>query len=282
MQNAICIVPENAEGAGMWAVRDPFRPEAIRYSIDFDEKVVHIENASRPMSLDEFQKSAIRVSDKGASLCSFMQNLSDQYVSCHGVEGAELHVMDIGMTAQNLRDSELKEDKYDVGMFDIVSSDLRDGLSFMEILAKINAKNAPTYESLGLKDLYSDHHDGRWSEIREHPQFMVEQIRALFGSFMEPLLDGFPIERVSCLQLPAGEPLAMFIEEHADLISQNAPFDGGNIMPYRTSPVGHYRGYNQEKDEHFDVIVFSDFMGTYAYAWPTPEEMKFQNKAPVM
>lgn len=282
LQNAICLVPENSDGAGMWAVRDQFRQDAIRYSIDFDKNIVHIEDAARPMPLEEFQKSAIRVTDKGESLCSFMQSLSDQYATCHGIQGAEMHIMDIGMTAQRLRDSEEPTDKYDVGMFDIVASDLRDGLSFLDIIAKINANNAPTYESLGLKDLYSDHHDGRWFEIREHPKYLVEQIRALFGSFMEPLLDGFPIERVSCLQLPAGEPLAMFIEEHADLISQNAPFDGGNIMPYRTSHVGHYRGYNEEKDEHFDVIVFSDFMGTYAYAWPTPEDMKFQNKAPGM
>lgn len=283
LNNAICIIPDNEEGIGMWAVRDPFRNDAIRYSIDFNEKVVHIEGGSRPMPLEEFQKSAIRVTDDGKSLCSFMQTLNDQYAACHGVAGAEMHIMDIGMTAQQLRDSDKVEDKYNVGMFDIVSSDLRDGLSFMDLMAKINSKNAPTYESLGLKDLYSDHHDGRWFEIREHPQFMVEQIRALFGSYMDNLLDGFPIERVSCLQLPAGQPLAMFIEEHADLVSQDAPFEGGNIIPgYRTSPVGHYRGYNDEKDEHFDVIVFSDFMGTYAYAWPTPEELKLQNRAPGM
>lgn len=283
MNGAICLIPENEHGLGMWAVIDAQRHDTLRYSIDFSKKVVMVEGGTRPIPLDEFNKSAIRVTEAGKPLSSFMQTLDVQYTSCHGVSGAELHIMDIGLTAQNLRTSEEAVDKYSAGMYDIVSSDLNDGLSFLDVMAKINAKNTPTYETLGLKKLYSDHHKGEWKEVREFSQYMIGSIRALFGNYMEEHLQGFPIERVSCLQLPAQAPLAMFIEEHADLVSEDPAFEGGNLMPdYKTSPVGHYRGYNEETEEHFDVIVFSDFMATYAYAWPTPEDLKPQHNAPGM
>lgn len=252
-------------GKGLYAVMDGLRGGEIRrFSPDYANGIVHVEGAGRPMAAEEFFRNAVRTDRDGKAVCSFLQPLHEQYSLCREVPGGDAHCMDIADAAEARRNSETAAEKVNVGLYDAVSSGISDGLTFMELIGKVTARSGrPVHDCFGLAETLP----GQWAEIREFPQYMMGAVRALFGSYMDERIGGFPLERVSRLHAEPGTPLAMKIEEIAELVSSDEPFDGGNVVRgYRTSPVGHYRG------EGFDAIVFSDFAGTYAYAWPTPPE----------
>lgn len=250
------------DGKGLFAVPDATRGgETRRFKIDHAAGLVHIEGAARSMPMNQFFRHAVRVDPQGIPVCSFMQPLHEQYLLCRERPGCESHCFDIADLAEAMRKSEAVSDLIDVGLYDVVSSGLDDGMPFMEVMARVTARSGrPVHETFGLDRALP----GDWAEIREFPQYMMAPIRALFGSYMQERIGEFPLERVSRLHAPPGTPLAMRLEAIAELVSTDEPFDGGNVIRgYRTSPVAHYRG------DGFDAIVFSDMAGTYAYAWPT-------------
>jgi len=262
MDGAVAML-DDGNGRGLFAVPDAVRAGEIRrFSIDHAAGVVHIEGAARAMPMRQFFRHAVRVDPQGKPVCSFMQPLHEQYSLCRDRQGCESHCMDVADLAENMRRSDKVADLIDAGLYDAVASGLDDGMSFMDVMARVTARGGrPVHETFGLEDVLP----GQWNEIREFPQYMMAPIRALFGTYMEERIGDFPLERISRLHAPAGTPLAMHVEAVAELVSTDEPFEGGNIIRgYRTSPVGHYRG------DGFDVIVFSDMAGTYAYAWPTP------------
>jgi len=261
-------------GNGLYAVPDPLRKEARRFLVDHKEGIVHVENGERPVPINDFIKHALRADSEGKPICSFMQPLHEQRQLCEGRTDGDLHLHDISAFAEAKRTSEAVGDRIDAGLYDIVTSGLDDGLDFMEIMRKVtDASGKPVHETTALRM----HMPAPWHEIREFPQYMLAPIRALFGSYMEERLGEFPIERVSRLQAPVGFPLSLHFENFSEIVSEDDPFEGGNIIPgYRTSPVIHFRG------EGFDAIVFSDFAGTYAYAWPTPAAPRHNPQAPGM
>lgn len=266
MAGAVHIAVDG-NGDGLFAVMDGVRGgETARFIVDRAKAAVHIENAPRPMPFEQFVQNAVRTDADGKAICSFIQPLHEQYSLCRERRGGEAHCMDIADQAEAMRQEASVPELVDLGLYDAVSSGISDGLTFVELMQNVTARGGkPVHERFGLEEALP----GQWAEIREFPQYMMGPIRALFGSYMDERIGEFPLERVSRMHASLGRPVAMHLEEIAELVSVDEPFEGGNVIQnYRTSPVGHYRG------DGFDAIVFSDMAGTYVYAWPTPEAPK--------
>lgn len=260
-------VATDGNGDGLYAVVDDLRAgESFRFVIDRATDLVHVENSERPIPYETFVRCAMRADDDGKPICSFLIPLHEQYSLCRERPGGDKHCMAIADEAEALRATNKVGDLINVGLYDAVSSGITDGLSFVELMQKVTAKGGrPVHEKYGLDEALP----GQWAEIRAFPQYMMGPIRALFGSYMDERIGDFPLERISRLHAPRGAPIAMYLDEVAELVSVDEPFDGGNVIRnYRTSEVAHYRGNG------YDAIVFSDMAGTYAYAWPTPEAPK--------
>lgn len=261
-------VAVNGDGQGLYALPDPARGgESRRFVADRGKGVVHVEGGGRPLPSAEFKKFAVRADQDGKPICSFLQPLHEQYSLCREAKGGDIHCLDIADEAEAMRTSEKVGDRVDAGLYDAVSSGLTDGMDFMELMARVTARGGkPVHERFGLDKALP----GQWAEIRQFPQYMIDGVRALFGTYMEDRIGEFPLERISRLHAPPGAPVAEMLDEVADFVSADEPFDGGNVIRgYRTSPVARYRGNG------FEAIVFSDMAGTYAYAWPDrmePEE----------
>lgn len=250
-------------GAGLYALRNP--GESVRkYEIDYRERVVSFEDRD-PMELEEFLSSAIRVAADGRYLCSFAEPLYRQQQACtEAGAGGLMHRQDLQGLADIARDNGFSAN---AGMYDIVASGIEDDVPYLQTIQNMMAGRRLT-ESSRLFDLLEA--DGipiaAWHEIVEMPQYGIDQVRAIFRMYMSRYVETFPIERILRIDAPAGVNLREALDQSAELISEDPPFEGQNIIRgYRTSPVRHYRA------EGADVILFSDPMGEYAYSWPSQE-----------
>lgn len=263
MARAIPVVVDG-DGQGLYAIPDEVRTESRRFNVDREKGLVHIEGGARPLSFKEFAGNAVRTDKDGKPICSFLHPLHEQYSLCREAKGGDMHCMDIADEADAIRKSENVGDQIEAGLYDAVASGLTDGMGFMDLMARVTARGGrPVHERFGLSEALP----GQWAEIREFPQYMIDGVRALFGSYMDERIGEFPLERISRLHAPPGAPVAEMLDGVAEFVAADEPFDGGNIIRgYRTSPVARYKG------DGFEAIVFSDMAGTYAYAWPDRPE----------
>ena len=154
-------------------------------------------------------------------------------------------------------------------MYNLVSSEVDDGLSYMEIMKMVTAPhhvNGPVHERFALNEVLDN-----WSEVRNLPTFMQGSVRIAFDNFMKDMLGEYPYEKVVMTSGRNVQYSESLEEAGFDLIGIVPPFVGGNMLPgYKTGDVAFHRS------KGVDVVVFSDFMGTYAYAWPTEEGGRFE------
>lgn len=245
-----------------------------RYVINEKDKTVSLEGFEEPIDLQEFRKMAVRTDKAGKLIASMASRLTDQWQKCSESGIADDHLMDIRTMADAYANSEDKFELLDQHSYNLERSEVTDGLDFMQVMAKINAighEDGPTHMRFPLAEAF----DG-WTEIRALPNYMKAPIRVAFDSFMRDMLGDFPDDRVTMVCVPRGEAqLSEKLEEAGfDLEGMLPPFEGGNLIPnYKTGDVAFHRARG------VDVIVFSDFIGTYAYAWPTEEGGKFEMPA---
>lgn len=260
-EKAHAIATDDA-GAGVYAMLDD-TAAAVRFSVDYKADQVHFEGSETVMPLQQFLRTHARLRPNGRFICSLMEPLHEQRQKCQeaGVDGT-LHLQDVGELAQWMAGTGFTDE---VGMYDIVATDLRDDVDFLaaarNMVAGESLKNvSPLFGRLALQGLPPQ----AWIEIKDFPQYNIEQVRAVFRLFLGRYIEQAPIERVLRLEVADHAGLIAALDGVADLVSVDPPFNAGNfIRNYATSEVRHYR------HEGADVIVFSDPAGAYAYAWPT-------------
>ena len=257
-------------GAGLYSVVSEGEGEQPKkFLIIEEDRTVFIEGLEEPIDLDEFRTLAVRCSPEGKLICSLTENLDSQWEKCKLEDDADDHLMNIRELASLYGDSTKSGELYDHHMYNLISTEMDDGRSYMELMKMITTpshNDGPVHERFGLDAVI-----GGWIEVKEHPNYMKAQIRTAFDTFMKEMLGDYPYDKVS---MTNGREI-QFSEELEDndfeLIGMAPPFQGGNNLPgYETSDVAFHRG------KGVDVVVFTDFMGTYAYAWPTEEGGKYE------
>jgi hypothetical protein len=106
-----------------------------------------------------------------------------------------------------------------------------------------------------------------WMEVRAFPTYLIDGVRAIFRRFLADRIGDTPIEEIVRIQLGRGrmdDICRVFEQEGFDDMGVSAPFADEQVMQrgYSTSEVRNFRG------DGCDIIVFEDFAGAYAYAWP--------------
>lgn len=272
-----CVLVTGGDASGVYSVIAPAEIERPRrFVLDAREKTVAIEGFEVDMRLDEFRRMAVRATAAGKPIVSLAASLAGQWEGCRqaGLDGED-HLLDIREMSGCYGQSDQEDELYDHHMYNLVSSEQDDGKSYPELLATIMAaghRDGPVHQRFGLTSAFDD-----WREVRALPPFMQAQVRVAFDMFMRKLLGDYPQDRVS-MACAGGEQLSERLEEAGfDLAGMLPPFEGGNMLPgYRTGDVALHRARG------VDVIVFTDFLGTYAYAWPTDEGGKFEPPADQM
>lgn len=295
---------DDARVAVIAVVREGAEPKP--FNIDYQEKLVDI-GGEEPVDLSEFQTSAFRCDSEGAYVTTFLDPLWKQVKACEAA-GAEAHVAEIHAAIDTMRDSDNAYVQIDWRVFDIAVSGMTDGMTTEEVLAQSRFRNdAPLHAVHGLDSLqeteivhyeagYFDEdgnqvdqidadeygavfqpaHDeeevvfslSNWNEIREYPQYMIDGVRAMFRNFMADRIGATPIEGISRIQKRRGEVenICRLLDKGGfEYQGKSRPFaDAARVMgrPYETSDVVSYKGNG------LDLIVFEDFAGAYAYAWP--------------
>ncbi|MBY3433122.1 hypothetical protein HFN89_02865 [Rhizobium laguerreae] len=261
-------------GEGVYSVVAPTELGVVRkFVLNAEDKTVSLEGFEEPIALDEFRKMAVRATADGRILASFAETLSKQMDKCRESGLADDHLLDIREMAALYGDSTDRFELREHHMYNIESGEMSDGLDFMALMAKISAIGnpaGPTHKRFPLEEALEG-----WQEVREHPNYMKQGVRFMFDLFMRDMLGKFPDDRVTMISAQSGTDDAQFSEklEEAgfELAGMLPPFEGRNALPgYRTGDVAFHRARG------VDVVVFSDFMGTYAYAWPTEEGGKFE------
>jgi hypothetical protein len=264
-------------GEGVYSIVAPTELGVVRkYVLNTDDKTVSLEGFEESIALDEFRKVAVRATQDGRILASFAETLSKQMDKCKESGLADDHLLDIREMAAVYGDSTDRFELNEHHMYNIESGELSDGLDFMAVMAKISAIGhpaGPTHKRFGLEEAF----DG-WNEVREHPNYMKQGVRFMFDLFMRDMLGKFPDDRVTMVCAQRGTEEAQFSEKLEgagfDIAGMLPPFEGGNALPgYRSGDVAFHRARG------VDIVVFSDFMGSYAYAWPTEEGGKFEMPA---
>ncbi|MDW9478725.1 hypothetical protein GOB57_08410 [Sinorhizobium meliloti] len=260
-------------GEGVYSVIAPTElGVARRYVLNANDKTVSLEGFEQDIALDEFRKIAVRTTADGMVLASFAERLADQMNKCRESGVADDHLMDIREMAAMYADSEDRFELHEHHMYNLQGGEFDDGLDFMALMAKISAighPDGPTHQRFPLTEALEG-----WREVRELPTYMIGGVRFAFDLFMREMLGDFPDDRVTMIFAEKGDG-AQFSEKLEDagfeLSGMLKPFDGRNVLPgYKTGDVAFHRARG------VDVVVFSDFMGTYAYAWPTEEGGKFE------
>ena len=267
-----CALHRADNGEGVYSVIAPTELGVVRrFAINAAEKTVTIEGFEEPLPIDEFRKMAVRTTKEGKVIASLAESLSEQWKKCKESGEADDHVMDIREMADVYKDSGDRFELYDHHMYNLTSSEMSDGLDFMALMAKISAighPQGPVHTRFPLSEAVEG-----WREVRELPTYMQGGVRFAFDTFMRDMLGDFPDDRVSMVFAAHGDANFSEALENAgfELEGMLPPFDGKNILPgYKTGDVAFHRSRG------VDVVAFSDFMGTYAYAWPTEEGGKFE------
>lgn len=263
------------------AAPEPFRAD---YAAD------RISTPSGEFDFKEFRNSHFRSDAAGAFLGTFMAPAWMQLLDARKA-GSEAHIADITALVEVTRRGDRISDQIDWRMFDITVSGDTDGLTSEEALARSRFHNeAPLHQVHGLQGLTSIHMvpadeldeiDGEagnflpvpslvldgWQEVRVFPQYLIDGVRALFRHFLADRIGDTPIEEIVRIQLWPGEMqdiCEVFEHEGFEDMGVSAPFADDRVMRggYATSEVRNFRGNG------CDIIVFEDFAGSYAYAWP--------------
>lgn len=245
-------------GAGLYALVSETKP-AMAYAIDHRERTVALEDGTT-MPIEDFLRTMVRVKSDGCTICAFIEPFHVQQQACleAGAEGM-VHRYDLQASIDFAREGGFRED---VGMFDIVVSGLADETPFLQ---RMQNAMSPSWTPAALDTMsrmaIPPH---AWREIKDHPNYNLDQVRAMFRNLMEPYIGAFPIERVKMVVAPPGAvDLAVLIGEGIPHVATREPFRAANIMiGYETSAVEHFEG------DDVEAIVFSDPSGSYAYAWP--------------
>lgn len=266
-------------GDGIYSVVPPGPKKVLRFVVDSREKTVSIEGFDEPLPLDEFRMMAVRCREDGKIICSMAETLSNQWRACKEQDGCEDHLLDIREMSSAYAGSDQVSELYDHHMYELASNGTDDGLDYLEVVRRMMASvhpHGPVHERFGLHDALPG-----WTEIANLPNVMQAPVRVAFDTFMSEMLGDYPRERVTMTCVPRGK--AQFSEALEDagyeLAGMLEPFDGGNLIPgYKTGDVAFHRA------KGVDIVVFNDFIGTYAYAWPTDEGGHFDPspKSPVI
>lgn len=267
-----CISIANGEdGEGVYSVVAATELGVIRkYVLNPADKTVSLEGYEHDIALDEFRKMAVRTTKDGSLIASFAEPLSQQWRKCKEAGSPDDHMMDIREMADVYRDSKDHFELYDHHMYNLESSEATDGLDFMQLMAKITAighPDGPTHERFPLKEAFEG-----WTEVRALPTYMQAPIRVAFDTFMREMIGDFSDDRVTMVASLHGEQFSEKLEAAGfELAGMLPPFYGKNMLPgYKSGDVAFHRARG------VDIVVFSDFMGTYAYAWPTEEGGRFE------
>lgn len=268
-----CRSIANADnGEGVYSIVAPTELGVVRrFALNAEEKTVTLEGFEHDIDLAEFRKMAVRTNKDGKIIASLAASLTDQWNKCMESGDADDHLQDIREMAQAYADSKDKFELYDHHMYGLAVTEANDGLDFMGLMAKISAighPEGPVHKRFPLTDAV----DG-WMEVREIPTYMQGGVRFAFDLFMRDMLGDFPDDRVTMVFAQHGDVQYSEELEKAgfELAGMLPPFDGKNVLPgYKSGDVAFHRA------KGVDVVVFSDFMGTYAYAWPTEEGGKYQ------
>lgn len=256
-------------GAGIYAlVSENKAPTG--YVIDHREKMVALESGET-MPLKAFLEGMVRVGLDGSTICAFIEpvHVQQQVLKEAGTKGLA-HRYDLQESIDFMREQGFTTS---VGMYDIVSAGLEDETPFMQ---RMMAATAPSWSDAALGAISAMPIPPQaWMEIKDHPHYNIDQVRAMFRQLMEPYIGTFPMERVKLVAAPPGTDLAVLVAEGIPHVGTNEPFRAGNIIVgYETSGVEHFEG------DDVEAIVFSDAGGSYAYAWPRQPKPEPENGAP--
>jgi hypothetical protein len=310
------VVPYNEDEAPEWensravTIRAPgeqgstvlvalVRLDAAPEPFHADYEAGRVSTPSSEFGLKEFQNSYFRSDADGSYVGTFMAPAWMQLLDARKA-GSEAHVADITALVEVTRRGERISDQIDWRMFDIAVSGETDGLTAEEALARSRFHNeAPLHQVHGLQGLASIHMepadeldeiDGEvgnflpvphlvldgWQEIRVFPQYLIDGVRAIFRRFLADRIGDTPIEEIVRIQHWPGEMQAIcevFEHEGFEDMGVSAPFADNRVMRggYATSEVRNFRGNG------CDIIVFEDFAGSYAYAWPEQIRADLEN-----
>jgi hypothetical protein len=302
----IGLAPVNGEDASAWegarilVIRESqsgdsvlvalVKPDAAPLPFRADYEAGTVDTPDGEFSLSEFQTSFFRCDANGEHVANFFDPAWVQMQDARAA-GSESHQADITELVELRRRSDQVADQVDWRMFDILMSGETDGLTADEALAKARFRNdAPIHLVHGLEGLVSFqaapdpdfNEEGSvlaeqeqvpdlilegWSEIRAYPQYLIDGVRVIFKRFLSDRIGDTPIEEIVRLEHPPGEMDAMarvFEQEGFEDMGISPPFQDSKVMRggYSTSEVRNFRGNG------VDVILFEDFRGSYAYAWP--------------
>lgn len=268
-----CQSVTNAEnGEGVYSIVAPTELGVVRrFSLNTAEKTVSLEGFEHDIDLAEFRKMAVRTTKDGVIIASLASSLTTQWNKCTENGQADDHLQDIREMAQAYVGSEDKFELYDHHMYGLAVTEATDGLDFMDVMRKITAighPEGPTHVRFPLSEAMTG-----WQEVRAIPTYMQGGVRFAFDLFMRDMLGDFPDDRVTmiCALHEEAQFSEMLEDAGFDLVGMLPPFEGKNVLPgYKTGDVAFHRARG------VDVVVFNDFAGTYAYAWPTEEGGKFQ------
>lgn len=245
-----------------------FNSEKGNYFVESEEN--KIDNFV-PINYDDFRKSVVRVDSEGKYICSLSLPLHEQLEAVKRFNAGS-HLSDIQDNILYLREQEDDNKKMEVGFYDIQTSELDDGLTIMDVINRINDNSKkPLFETHPFFKEFGK--QIQWFEIKRLGTYQLSAVRVIFKEFLKNRIGDFPIENIVMTVLPKEFELDLLIENSADLISSDKPFEMGNIMPgYKTSNV---RTYNSNG---LEIIVFEDMMAKYAYAYPSTHKLEQKNE----
>ncbi len=286
---AVVVRETGAEGRLLVAL---IRLDAVPEPFKTDYETGLVSTPSGEFDQWDFQESFIRCGDDGAYVANFFDPAWVQMRDARSA-GCEPHIDDIEALIAIKRRSNLISDQVDWRMFDISVSGETDGLTAEEALRRSRFQNdAPVHRVHGLEglvsmrtetmlDLDDDDTDNGvevevqvpdtildgWMEVRVFPTYLVDGVRAIFRRFLADRIGDTPIEGIVRIQRSRGAMdniCQVFEQEGFDDMGTSAPFADDQVMKggYSTSEVRNFRGNG------CDIIVFEDFAGSYAYAWP--------------
>lgn len=268
-------IVSNDNGEGVYSVIALSELGVARRYVLNDDKTVSLEGFDEPFDLSEFRGMVVRSTENGRILASMASTLTEQWKRCSESGIADDHLMDIRMMAAAYDGTEDPYEEHDARMYSLEAGGLDDGLDFLQVMAKINAighPDGPVHSRFPLDEAF----DG-WQEVRALPTYMSSGVRFAFDLFMRDMIGEFADDRVSMVAVAkdGDTQLSAKLEEAGfELTGMLKPFEGRNALPgYKTSDVAFHRARG------VDVVVFSDFAATYAYAWPTEEGGKYEPPA---
>jgi hypothetical protein len=290
-----------AEGGGEIDAYGPAYFDPVRVVRDGVRMWAQGEEASRLWF--EARHEMVRVGEDGQVLCDVGSPMLQQLQQIgRGNENGARHIADIRAGIGAADRIAPTNTRYDVHFFDLHDSGVVDTVVPQERLEAYGGPGiayaygdesdadlpVPVDPSIVPHDRSFERHIGQimreeagmylhFEEIRTGYPYRNPTIRGVMREQMSPYLGGFPMEHVLRSQAPR-DP-----EGHAAFL---AFWNEGEIVmevPVQTHPS--QPGYRTEPGHVFrrdgwDALVFSDAMGTYAYAFPSPPDVVAKPEEP--